>query len=189
MILNFVWLGFFLSAFVAAAVHLALGDLTIFPKLLSAMFDAAKTGFDISIGLVGILGAVAGLDENWRARRHGRCLCARREPGVPPPVPGVPRGHPAQGAMTMNISANLLELDNAATPLGLKASGYRRSTTGPTPPTRRSCFWPEHGGPHVPTSVIAIRQTMAVKQGLVGFNAADIFLPRWWPRLARCCRP
>ena len=61
MILNFVWLGFFLSAFVAAAVHLALGDLTIFPKLLSAMFDAAKTGFDISIGLVGIMALWLGL--------------------------------------------------------------------------------------------------------------------------------
>ena len=181
MILNFVWLGFFLSAFVAAAVHLALGDLTIFPKLLSAMFDAAKTGFDISIGLVGITALWLGLMKI--GERAGMVDAFAR--GVNPVFrhlfPGVPRGHPAQGAMTMNISANLLGLDNAATPLGLKAM-QELQTLNDWPDTATNAqimflVLNTAGLTLIPTSVIAIRQTMAVKQGLVGFNAADIFLP------------
>ena len=181
MILNFVWLGFFLSAFVAAAVHLALGDLTIFPKLLSAMFDAAKTGFDISIGLVGIMALWLGLMKI--GERAGMVDAFAR--GVNPVFrhlfPGVPRGHPAQGAMTMNISANLLGLDNAATPLGLKAM-QELQTLNDRPDTATNAqimflVLNTAGLTLIPTSVIAIRQTLAVKQGLVGFNAADIFLP------------
>ena len=181
MILNFVWLGFFLSAFVAAAVHLALGDLTIFPKLLSAMFDAAKTGFDISIGLVGITALWLGLMKI--GERAGMVDAFAR--GVNPVFrhlfPGVPAGHPAQGAMTMNISANLLGLDNAATPLGLKAM-QELQTLNDRPDTATNAqimflVLNTAGLTLIPTSVIAIRQTMAVKQGLVGFNAADIFLP------------
>ena len=181
MILNFVWLGFFLSAFVAAAVHLALGDLTIFPKLLSAMFDAAKTGFDISIGLVGIMALWLGLMKI--GERAGMVDAFAR--GVNPVFrhlfPGVPAGHPAQGAMTMNISANLLGLDNAATPLGLKAM-QELQTLNDRPDTATNAqimflVLNTAGLTLIPTSVIAIRQTMAVKQGLVGFNAADIFLP------------
>ena len=181
MILNFVWLGFFLSAFVAAAVHLALGDLTIFPELLSAMFDAAKTGFDISIGLVGIMALWLGLMKI--GERAGMVDAFAR--GVNPVFrhlfPGVPAGHPAQGAMTMNISANLLGLDNAATPLGLKAM-QELQTLNDRPDTATNAqimflVLNTAGLTLIPTSVIAIRQTMAVKQGLVGFNAADIFLP------------
>ena len=181
MILNFVWLGFFLSAFVAAAVHLALGDLTIFPKLLSAMFDAAKTGFDISIGLVGIMALWLGLMKI--GERAGMVDAFAR--GVNPVFrhlfPGVPRGHPAQGAMTMNISANLLGLDNAATPLGLKAM-QELQTLNDRPDTATNAqimflVLNTAGLTLIPTSVIAIRQTLAVKQGLIGFNAADIFLP------------
>ena len=181
MILNFVWLGFFLSAFVAAAVHLALGDLTIFPKLLSAMFDAAKTGFDISIGLVGITALWLGLMKI--GERAGMVDAFAR--GVNPVFrhlfPGVPAGHPAQGAMTMNISANLLGLDNAATPLGLKAMQELQTLNDrPDAATNAQIMFlvlNTAGLTLIPTSVIAIRQTMAVKQGLVGFNAADIFLP------------
>ena len=181
MILNFVWLGFFLSAFVAAAVHLALGDLTIFPKLLSAMFDAAKTGCDISIGLVGIMALWLGLMKI--GERAGMVDAFAR--GVNPVFrhlfPGVPRGHPAQGAMTMNISANLLGLDNAATPLGLKAM-RELQTLNDRPDTATNAqimflVLNTAGLTLIPTSVIAIRQTLAVKQGLIGFNAADIFLP------------
>ena len=181
MILNFVWLGFFLSAFVAAAVHLALGDLTIFPKLLSAMFDAAKTGFDISIGLVGIMALWLGLMKI--GERAGMVDAFAR--GVNPVFrhlfPGVPAGHPAQGAMTMNISANLLGLDNAATPLGLKAM-QELQTLNDRPDTATNAqimflVLNTAGLTLIPTSVIAIRQTLAVKQGLIGFNAADIFLP------------
>jgi len=95
--------------------------------------------------------------------------------------PGVPAGHPAHGAMTMNISANMLGLDNAATPLGLKAM-QELQTLNPKPDTATNAqimflVLNTAGLTLIPTSVIAIRQTIAVKEGLVGFNAADIFLP------------
>ncbi|QTD45154.1 nucleoside recognition domain-containing protein [Ottowia testudinis] len=181
MVLNFVWLGFFLSAFAAAAVQLAQGDLTIFPKLLTAMFDAAKTGFDISIGLVGIMALWLGFMKI--GERAGMIDAFAR--GVNPVFrhlfPGVPAGHPAQGAMTMNISANLLGLDNAATPLGLKAMQELQALNGrPDTATNAQIMFlvlNTAGLTLIPTSVIAIRQTLAVKQGLAGFNAADIFLP------------
>ncbi|HBD39082.1 MAG TPA: hypothetical protein DC084_36490, partial [Cupriavidus sp.] len=95
--------------------------------------------------------------------------------------PGVPQGHPAQGAMMMNISANMLGLDNAATPLGLNAMRELQSLNRqPGTATNAQIMFivlNTAGLTLIPTSVIAIRQAMAVKQGLVGFNAADIFLP------------
>ena len=181
MVLNFVWLGFFLSAFVAAALQLAQGDLSALPKLMAAMFDAAKTGFEISLGLVGMMALWLGFMKI--GERAGMIDAFAR--GVNPVFrhlfPGVPAGHPAQGAMTMNISANLLGLDNAATPLGLKAM-QELQTLNPKPDTATNAqimflVLNTAGLTLSPTSVIAIRQTLAVKQGLVGFNAADIFLP------------
>ena len=181
MVLNFVWLGFFLSAFAAATWQLMQGDLAVFPRLLTAMFDAAKTGFEISIGLVGIMALWLGLMKI--GERAGMIDAFAR--GVNPVFrhlfPGVPRGHPAQGAMTMNLSANLLGLDNAATPLGLKAMQELQSLNDwPDTATNAQIMFlvlNTAGLTLIPTSVIAIRQTIAVKQGLVGFNGADIFLP------------
>lgn len=181
MVLNLVWLGFFLSAFITAVVQLVQGDLTVLPRLLTAMFDSAKTGFDISIGLVGIMALWLGFMKI--GERAGMIDAFAR--GVNPVFrhlfPGVPSGHPAQGAMTMNMSANLLGLDNAATPLGLKAMQELQSLN-PKPDTATNAqimflVLNTAGLTLIPTSVIAIRQAMAVKQGLVGFNAADIFLP------------
>ncbi|WP_333708278.1 nucleoside recognition domain-containing protein [Ottowia beijingensis] len=181
MILNSVWLAFFLSAIAVALVQTFQGDFSVFPRLMTAMFDAAKTGFDISLGLVGIMALWLGFMKI--GERAGMVDAFAR--GVNPVFrhlfPGVPAGHPAQGAMTMNISANLLGLDNAATPLGLKAMQELQSLN-PRPGTATNAqimflVLNTAGLTLIPTSVIAIRQTMAVKQGLVGFNAADIFLP------------
>ncbi|MFD1892335.1 spore maturation protein [Ottowia beijingensis] len=181
MVLNFVWLSFFLSAIAVALVQTFQGDFTVFPRLMTAMFDAAKTGFDISLGLVGIMALWLGFMKI--GERAGMVDAFAR--GVNPVFrhlfPGVPAGHPAQGAVTMNISANLLGLDNAATPLGLKAMQELQSlNTRPGTATNAQIMFlvlNTAGLTLIPTSVIAIRQTMAVKQGLVGFNAADIFLP------------
>ncbi|MBH1965918.1 MAG: spore maturation protein [Comamonadaceae bacterium] len=181
MVLNLVWLGFFLSAFIVALVQLAHGDLTVLPRLLTAMFDSAKTGFEISIGLVGIMALWLGFMKI--GERAGMIDAFAR--GVNPLFrhlfPGVPSGHPAQGAMTMNISANMLGLDNAATPLGLKAMQELQSLN-PKPDTATNAqimflVLNTAGLTLIPTAVIAVRQTMAIKQGLTNFNAADIFLP------------
>ena len=181
MVLNFVWLGFFVSAFLAALAQTLLGDFTVFPRIMAALFDSAKTGFEIALGLTGMMALWLGFMKI--GERAGMIDAFAR--GVNPVMrqlfPGVPPRHPAQGAMTMNISANLLGLDNAATPLGLKAMQELQSLN-PHPDTATNAqimflVLNTAGLTLIPTSVIAIRQTMAVKQGLVGFNAADIFLP------------
>ena len=181
MVLNFVWLGFFVSAFVAALAQTLLGDFTVFPRIMAALFDSAKTGFEIALGLTGMMALWLGFMKI--GERAGMIDAFAR--GVNPVMrqlfPGVPPGHPAQGAMTMNISANLLGLDNAATPLGLKAMQELQSLN-PRPDTATNAqimflVLNTAGLTLIPTSVIAIRQTMAAKEGLSGFNAADIFLP------------
>jgi spore maturation protein SpmA len=116
LVLNFVWLGFFVSAFLAALVQTVLGDFSVFPRLMTALFDAAKTGFEIALALTGVMALWLGF---MRIGEQAGMIDAFAR-GVSPLMrqlfPGVPAGHPAQGAMTMNISANLLGLDNAATP-------------------------------------------------------------------------
>jgi spore maturation protein SpmA len=121
MLLNLIWLAFFVSAFAVALARLAMGDLEVFPKLLAAMFDSARTGFDISIGLVGVMALWLGILRIGERAGMVDALARGAAPALRQLFPGVPSGHPAQGAMVMNVSANLLGLDNAATPLGLKA--------------------------------------------------------------------
>jgi spore maturation protein SpmA len=180
--LNLVWLGFFLSAIgVALWQTVTGGDMQALPRLMTAMFDAAKTGFDISIGLVGVMALWLGIMRMGERAGVMDGLARIVNPVFRQLFPGVPAGHPAQGAMTMNVSANLLGLDNAATPLGLKAM-QELQTLNPRPDTATNAqimflVLNTAGLTLIPTSVIAIRQTLAIKQGLVGFNAADIFLP------------
>ena len=181
MVLNYVWLGFFVSAFMAALVQTLLGDFSVFPRLMTALFDAARTGFDIAIGLTGVMALWLGFMKIGERAGMIDAFARAVNPLMRHLFPGVPAGHPAQGAMTMNISANLLGLDNAATPLGLKAMQELQSLNRePDTATNAQIMFlvlNTAGLTLIPTSVIAIRQTMAVKQGLVGFNAADIFLP------------
>jgi spore maturation protein SpmA len=181
MLLNLIWLAFFVSAFAVALVRLAMGDLEVFPKLLAAMFDSARTGFDISIGLVGVMALWLGILRIGERAGMVDALARLAAPALRQLFPGVPPGHPAQGAMVMNVSANLLGLDNAATPLGLKAM-QELQTLNPRPERATDAqilfiVLNTAGLTLIPTSVIAIRQTLAMKQGLVGFNAADILLP------------
>jgi spore maturation protein SpmA len=191
MLLNLIWLAFFVSAFAVAAVRLLMGDMEVFPALLAAMFDSARTGFDISIGLVGVMALWLGILRIGERAGMVDALARGAAPALRQLFPGVPPGHPAQGAMVMNVSANLLGLDNAATPLGLKAM-QELQTLNPQPERATDAqilfiVLNTAGLTLIPTSVIAIRQTLAVKQGLVGFNAADILLPtRCWPRRSRC---
>ncbi|MBK6927718.1 MAG: spore maturation protein [Comamonadaceae bacterium] len=181
MLLNLIWLAFFVSAFAVALVRLAMGDMEVFPALLAAMFDSARTGFDISIGLVGVMALWLGILRIGERAGMVDALARLAAPALRHLFPGVPPGHPAQGAMVMNVSANLLGLDNAATPLGLKAM-QELQTLNPRPERATDAqilfiVLNTAGLTLIPTSVIAIRQTLAMKQGLVGFNAADILLP------------
>lgn len=181
MVLNFVWLGFFVSAIVVALAQTVLGDTGALPRVMTALFDAAKTGFEVALGLTGMMALWLGFMKMGERAGMIDAFARAVNPAMRQLFPGVPAGHPAQGAMTLNISANLLGLDNAATPLGLAAM-RELQTLNPEPETATNAqimflVLNTAGLTLIPTSVIAIRQTLAVKQGLTGFNAADIFLP------------
>lgn len=181
MFLNYVWIAFFLIGFGVALARLAGGDLGIFTQLLTGIFDSAKTGFDISLGLIGVMSLWLGIMKIGERAGVIQLFARGLAPFFSRIFPGVPAGHPANGAMTMNFSANMLGLDNAATPLGLKAMQELQEINPRKDEASNAMIMflvlNTAGITLIPTSVIAIRQTLAVDQGLVGFNAADIFLP------------
>ncbi|MCW5653129.1 nucleoside recognition domain-containing protein [Hydrogenophaga sp.] len=183
MALNWVWVGLFLVALATAAVRWALGEDAILQALLTALFDGARSGFEISIGLAGVMALWLGLMRVGERAGMIELLARAAGPLLRRLFPGVPQGHPAQGAMTMNMSANLLGLDNAATPLGLTAMRELQTLNTEKAGTASDAqimfvVMNTAGLTLIPTSVIAIRQSIALKQGLgAGFNAADIFLP------------
>ena len=190
MALNLVWLGFFLLSFLAACVRLIGGDVTVFPALLTSLFDSSRTAFEISLGLVGVMSLWIGIMRIGERAGVIDLFARLMNPLLRHFFPGVPQGHPAQGAMMMNVSANMLGLDNAATPLGLNAM-RELQTLNRQPDTATNAqimfiVLNTAGLTLIPTSVIAIRQAMAVKQGLVNFNAADIFLPTLLATGASC---
>jgi len=181
MALNFVWLAFFLIAFLVALYKLATGEVEIFSKMMTGMFDSAKTGFDISIGLVGMMTLWLGIMKIGEKAGLIQVFSRAVAPFFRRLFPGITSGHPAAGSVMMNFSANMLGLDNAATPLGLKAMNELQSIN-PSKDTASDAqimflVLNTAGITLIPTSVIAIRQSMAIEQGLVGFNPADIFLP------------
>jgi spore maturation protein SpmA len=120
--LNIIWMAFFLIAFIVALIKLlVLGDQLIFTQLMQAMFELAKTAFEISLGLTGVLALWLGIMKIGERSGFIQLLTAALTPLFQRLMPDIPRNHPAIGAMVMNISANALGLDNAATPLGIKA--------------------------------------------------------------------
>src|SRR5690606_12573522 len=122
MVLNYIWVGFFLIAFVVALVKLVVfGDVEVFPAMLQSTFDMAKTGLEISIGLAGIMSLWLGLMKIGERGGMVPILSRLVGPFFSRLFPSIPKNHPATGSIIMNFSANILGLDNAATPLGLKA--------------------------------------------------------------------
>ncbi|SMG39270.1 Spore maturation protein SpmA [Marivirga sericea] len=122
MVLNYIWIAFFLIAFVFALVQwIFMGDMEIFPALTQATFDNAKLGFEISLWLTGVMSLWLGIMKIGEKGGMVGILAKITSPLFSRLFPEVPKNHPAMGAMLMNISANMLGLDNAATPLGLKA--------------------------------------------------------------------
>jgi spore maturation protein SpmA/spore maturation protein SpmB len=122
--LNKVWGAFFLVAFVVALVKsLFLGDHEVWSAIVGASFDMAKTGFEISLGLTGIMCLWLGIMRLGEKGGAVDILARAFGPLLRRLFPGIPAGHPAMGSIVMNMAANMLGLDNAATPLGLKAMG------------------------------------------------------------------
>jgi spore maturation protein SpmA len=120
--LNIIWIAFFLIAFAVALFKLILlGDQMVFSQLMEAMFELAKTAFEISLGLTGILALWLGIMKIGERSGFVNLLTRGLSPLFQRLMPDIPKNHPALGSMVMNISANALGLDNAATPLGIKA--------------------------------------------------------------------
>lgn len=122
MVLNYIWIAFFLIAFAVATFRLVfLGDTQVFPDIIQSTFSSSKTAFEISLGLTGVLSLWLGIMKigeqggviQWFARLLSPVFCRL--------FPDIPKGHPVTGSIFMNLAANMLGLDNAATPLGLKA--------------------------------------------------------------------
>lgn len=122
MVLNYIWIAFFLIAFAIAVFKLAvLGDTSVFPAIIDSTFASAKTAFEISLGLTGVLSLWMGIMQIGEKGGLVNAFSRLLSPLFTRLFPDLPKGHPAYGHMFMNISANMLGLDNAATPLGLKA--------------------------------------------------------------------
>jgi len=122
MALNFIWLAFFLIAFVVAlAKTLFWQDAEVFPLMMTALFDMAKLGTTLSLGYIGGMTLWLGIMRVGEKAGAVAALARLINPLFSRLFPEIPKGHPAQGSIIMNFAANLLGLDNAATPLGLKA--------------------------------------------------------------------
>lgn len=122
MVLNYIWIAFFIIAFVIALFRfIVLGDMEVFPAIMNSTFDSSKTAFEISLGLTGVLSLWLGIMKIGEKGGIVNVLARVLTPLFSKLFPDIPKGHPVTGSIFMNIAANMLGLDNAATPLGLKA--------------------------------------------------------------------
>lgn len=122
MVLNYIFIAFFLIAFAIALVKLVLlGDVTVFPAMIDSTFESSKTAFEISLGLTGVLSLWLGIMKIGEKGGVVNALAKVLSPVFTKLFPDIPKGHPVYGTIFMNIAANMLGLDNAATPMGLKA--------------------------------------------------------------------
>lgn len=122
MVLNYIWVAFFIIAFVVGLIRLVFfGDVGIFPEMMNSTFEMAKSGFEISLGLTGVMTLWMGLMKVGEAGGIVQLMSRAVGPLFSKLFPEIPKNHPATGSIMMNIAANMLGLDNAATPLGLKA--------------------------------------------------------------------
>ena len=121
MVLNYIWIAFFLLAAVCAIIQCFIGNTGVFADIVGSTFENAKTAFEISIGLTGVLSLWMGIMKIGEKGGMVNLLSKALSPLFTRLFPNIPKGHPATGHIFMNIAANMLGLDNAATPLGLKA--------------------------------------------------------------------
>jgi spore maturation protein SpmA len=176
MALNYVWLAFFLISFVVALCRLIfLHDTAVFSTVMNGMFESAKTGAEISLGLAGIMTFWLGIMKVGEKGGMIGILARMVDPFFSKLFPEIPKKHPAMGSVLMNFSANALGLDNAATPVGLKAmKQLQELNPEPEVATNAQIMFlvlNTAGITLIPTSVIALR----IAAG--SHNAAEIFIP------------
>ena len=122
MVLNYIWIAFFLVAFIVAIGRLVFaGDTQVFPEIINSTFSSSQTAFEISLGLTGVLSLWLGIMKIGEKGGLISFISRLLSPIFSKLFPDIPKGHPVTGSIFMNLAANMLGLDNAATPLGLKA--------------------------------------------------------------------
>ena len=121
MVLNYIWIAFFLLAAICSIAQCFMGNTEVFADIINSTFDNSKTAFEISLGLTGVLSLWMGVMKIGEKGGMVNLLSKVLSPVFTRLFPGIPKGHPATGHIFMNLAANMLGLDNAATPLGLKA--------------------------------------------------------------------
>ena len=176
MVLNWIWVAFFLVAFVFAVIHLLVtGDSSIFQNIIDSTFSSAKTGFEISIGLTGVLSLWLGIMHigekggivNMLARLLGPVFCRL--------FPSLPKNDPVYGSIFMNLAANMLGLDNAATPMGLKAMERMQELNGRKDTASDAMIMflvlNTSGLTLIPVTIMVYRAQLGAAQ------PADVFLP------------
>jgi spore maturation protein SpmA len=176
MVLNYIWIAFFLIALVVGLVRLIFfGDTEVFTKMVTSTFDNAKTGFEISLGLTGVLTLWLGLMKIGEQGGAIAILAKAAKPFFRRLFPEVPPDHPAHGSIIMNFAANMLGLDNAATPLGLKAM-QELQEINPQKDTATNAqimflVLNTSGLTIIPVSIMTFRAQLGAA------NPADVFLP------------
>ena len=176
MALNYIWIFFFVVAFVIGLVKLIfLGDMNIFPAMMSSTFDMAKTGFEISLGLTGVLTLWMGIMKIGEKGGVVKVFSRFVGPFFNKLFPSLGKDHPAYGSVMMNIAANMLNLDNAATPMGLKAMKEMQETN-PSQDTASDAqimflVLNASGLTIIPISIMVYRAQLGAA------NPSDIFIP------------
>ena len=176
MVLNYIFVAFFLIAFVVGLVKmLVLGDTEVFPAMMNSTFETSKTAFEISLGLTGVLSLWLGIMKIGEKGGVVNVIARLLTPVFSRLFPDIPKGHPVFGSIFMNIAANMLGLDNAATPLGLKAmeqmQEQNKSKDTATNPMIMFLVLNTSGLTLIPVSIMVYRAQMGASQ------PSDIFIP------------
>ncbi|MCD8313718.1 MAG: spore maturation protein [Bacteroidales bacterium] len=176
MVLNYIWIAFFVVAFVVALARLIfLGDTDVFPEMINSTFSTSKTAFEISLGLTGVLALWLGIMKIGERGGVINALARILSPVFTKLFPDIPKGHPVMGSIFMNIAANMLGLDNAATPLGLKAMEQMQTLNTKkdtaTNPMIMFLVLNTSGLTLIPVSIMVYRTQLGAEQ------PTDIFIP------------
>ena len=175
MVLNYIWIAFFLIAFAFGIVGLIMGDTTLFEKMVDATSDSAKTAFEVSLGLTGVLSLWLGIMKIGEKAGIVNVLARMLSPVFTKLFPDIPKNHPVMGSIFMNIASNMLGLDNAATPTGLKAMAQMQELNTKkdtaTNPMIMFLVLNTSGLTIIPTSILAVRSSCGAAQ------PTDVFIP------------
>ena len=175
MVLNWIWIAFFLIAFAVAVIRLCMGDASVFQDIMDSTFSSAKTGFEISLGLTGVLSLWLGIMKIGEKGGLVNTFARWLSPVFSRLFPDLPKNDPASGHIFMNIAANMLGLDNAATPMGLKAmermQELNKDKEVASNPMIMFLVLNTSGLTLIPVSVLVYRAQMGAAQ------PADVFIP------------